>query len=147
MSMIIMRKDKHSIILGKWLFCLLGGVLLSACHEKAIENQDATPDGELVVVADVSTSLAHGWGYVYNCTVQDVLKGELLEEAFALTIKVGDYDSLVQLGMTKFMELNDRGTVTMAFEPIENDKPYVNGENAFIDKTGQTWRLTKLKRK
>jgi hypothetical protein len=89
-----------------------------------------------------------GWGDVYKCEVKEVLKGNQEDSVVILYIAVNNFDSIFNMREVYSRKrkvipvLQLRGT----FKQVENDKPYVNFQNAFIDKKQRTWVLTELKR-
>ena len=128
------------------LFVLSSVILLSFDFAKKISQQQSITQSdidssELILVFDTKFVIAHGWGYVYDCSVQKALKGSFLEKSISLTIGVGDY-------VPEFLERTaDQPTNILAagFVQIKNENPYVSS-SGFMDEKNKTWSLVFLKK-
>ncbi|HNW89958.1 MAG TPA: hypothetical protein PKN48_09865 [Bacteroidales bacterium] len=87
-----------------------------------------------------------GWGDVYKCKIDQIDNGNLEDSVIILFINGNDYSNIfmretpVKGKKTAISEYYLSGR----FRQIENDQPYVNFKNAFIDNKKRTWELLDL---
>jgi hypothetical protein len=88
-----------------------------------------------------------GWGDVYKCKIKEVLKGNQEDSVVILYVAVNNFDSIFSMRevYSEKRKIIPVFKLKGAFKQVENDKPYVNFQNAFIDKKQRTWVLTELK--
>jgi hypothetical protein len=134
----------------KSFFCilLLLAVILSGYPVQSTAQVDFPDKAELVLQISATSNGAIGWGYTYKCEVKKVLKGELTDSVIILFTLGNNYDSLLYSNPVKHNRKTADPPIsyTASFKEIENDKPYVNCKNAFMDKKKRTWELIDLKK-
>jgi len=145
-SFFILKIMKHKITLYTLVFvtiCLTGG------WRTKVVAQDKTIDtAQLVLRFDATYTGSIGWGDVYKCKVTEAIKGNLEDTVVILFITVNNYDSIFFRETPKTKKKSEIGSYKLKgwFRQIENDQPYVNFRNAFIDQKKRTWELFDLKR-
>ena len=113
-----------------------------------VSAQDKTVDEpELILRLDAKYNGSIGWGDIYKCRVTEIKKGNLKDSVIYLYIVVNNYDSILSkttsnAGLTT---LDNDFNLVANFKIIENDLPYINFRNAFIDQNKRTWLLIDLK--
>jgi hypothetical protein len=134
-------------LLLKLIGCIII-LMLSNCQNPPTDSQQNKlmrkegNSSELFLSIKASYVIAHGWGHVYNCEILEVIQGQLNDSLIHLNIL--NYDSLTNEGLPK---IGQTSNLVAHFKQIENDKPYVNFKDAFIDNSKRTWLLLQLKKK
>ncbi|MFH2141948.1 MAG: hypothetical protein ABIJ97_05970 [Bacteroidota bacterium] len=121
--------------------------LISGCKSRA-SAQDITNDSlQLILSLSAKYTGSIGWGDIYKCKVKEVKKGNIEDTTIFLYIIVNNYESIFSRGLAQPGKVSaDMELQLIAhFNEIENDKPYVNFKNAFIDQKKRTWELVDLK--
>lgn len=127
------------------VLCMLCACLSSASGDQIINHSKANSNVEknqipLQLKLELRYSLSHGWGYVYVGKVKEVLIGNFKDPVINLHLSVSDFEE-------KFSHIvsdTSENQVVAEFVRIKNDKPYVNGQNAFIDEEGRTWEVINI---
>ena len=114
--------------------------------ESKAQNYSAD-SSQLVLRLTAKYSGSIGWGDVYKCNVDEVVKGNIKDTVINLYITVNNFDEIF---LRKAVQEGGKAVKTefrllAGFKEIENDKPYVNFKNAFIDKANNTWEITFMK--
>lgn len=137
---------KHKIAFFAFVFVT---IYLGASRSRTAVAQDKTIDtAQLVLRFDAIYTGSIGWGDVYKCKVTEVIRGNLEDTVVILFIAVNNYDSIFFREPSKSKKKSVIGAYKLKgrFRQIENDQPYVNFRNAFIDQKKRTWELFDLKR-
>ena len=122
--------------------------LISGCITKATAQDNTIDTAQLVLQFNAKYTGSIGWGDVYKCKVNKVYKGIQEDTLIFLYIIVNNYDSIFFEKISKQgkKRKNAEFQLIAFFKEIENDKPYVNFKNAFIDQKKRTWKLIDLKK-
>jgi len=131
-----------------FLVLVITGIFLFSTISFDSEAQNNPADSsELLLRLTAKYTGSIGWSDVYKCNVDEVIKGNMTDSVIILYITVNNYDEIffrkaVQEGK-KAVKTEFR--LLAGFKEIENDKPYVNFKNAFIDRNNRTWEITFMK--
>jgi len=122
--------------------------LTGSFSTKAVAQDKTIDMAQLVLRFDATYTGSIGWGDVYKCKVAEVIKGNLEDTVVILFITVNNCDSVFSRETPKTKKKSEIGSYKLKgwFRQIENDQPYVNFRNAFIDHKKRTWELFDLKR-
>ena len=121
--------------------------LISGCISKSTAQDKTIDTTQLVLRINAKYIGSIGWGNIYKCKVNEVYKGNLDDTLIFLYIIANNYDSIFfeKISQQGKKRANVEFQFLSCFKEIENDKPYVNFKNAFIDQKKRTWELINLK--
>ncbi|HOY32691.1 MAG TPA: hypothetical protein PKW80_12505 [Bacteroidales bacterium] len=137
-------KNKTAIFLLTFLAIFFTG----GSVKKAMAEDEIIDTSQLVIRFTAKYTGSIGWGDVYKCRILEVCKGNLEDTVIILYISVNNYNSVF---MRETPEKKQKSPLNQflligKFRQCENDKPYVNFKNAFIDQKKRTWELFDLTR-
>jgi len=124
------------------IFC---AYLNLACENQDVDRPYNSGSSEknqigLRLKLELTYALSHGWGHVYSGKVEKVLSGNLKDSVINLHVSVWDFKRKYSQIITE----ESVNRVIVEFRLIENDKPYINGVNAFMDEKGRTWEIVNI---
>ncbi|MFK7785598.1 MAG: hypothetical protein AB8B56_10810 [Crocinitomicaceae bacterium] len=127
------------------LLCLLCACENSASGYQNIDHTDLARDLEenqttLKLKLELTYSLSHGWGHAYSGNVKEAVVGDLEDLIISLHLSISDFEKKFSYLLSNESE----NQVVAEFALIENDKPYINGVNAFMDEKGRTWEIVNI---
>lgn len=130
-----------------FVLVLISLFLISENNSELKAQNNPVDSSQLILRFTAKYTGSIGWGDVYKCNVDEVIKGNMNDSVIILYITVNNYDEIF---FRKAVQEDKKAVKTefrllAGFKEIENDKPYVNFRNAFIDKSNRTWKITYLK--
>lgn len=100
----------------------------------ASNGNETVTDSTLVVLVDARYKMSHGWGHVFSCKVKDVIRGNLEDSAFSLSV----YGTIKLYGdlLLPFKEYHDL-ILTFTLNPERSFGP----PPGFKDSRGNYWEM------
>lgn len=118
--------------------------LVLGCYSKSSAQNNAIDSSQLILRVNAKYNESVSWGEIYECKIDNVIKGGLNDSLILLYLISNKYDSILygQMPITgKKQKKNIDLQLIIYFKQIENTKPYINLKDAFIDNKGRKWQL------
>ncbi len=130
-----------------FIFVLISIYLICGRNSKSTAQDKTIDTAQLIIRLNAKYTGSIGWGDVYKCKVNEIYKGNLEDTLIILYITVNNYVNILsgKLSQPEKKAADVEFQLIACFKEIENDKPYVNFKNAFIDQKKRTWELIDLK--
>jgi hypothetical protein len=133
---------EKSIEMNKKYLILIFVILYTISCNMSNKKENANNNADLIIkLTVIQPEMEVGFGYVYNCKINEIIKGSLPDTSLTITILANDKET-----NEKFMELyKTKNQIEIGFTKNKENEVYsMIPITGFVDKNKTSWKMESL---